>query len=116
MSQGVQIIDPEERFDLTVDGSTFSLRRVDSATMVAMERRCRGQEGVLNDEVLDYVLQQWSEVSSPLGGAAVPCTRKQAAPARGGQAQDFGRGPGPEGRGPSPGLAKPSKRRRPGRA
>ncbi|BEQ17024.1 hypothetical protein [Desulfoferula mesophila] len=76
MSQGVQIIDPEERFDLTVDGSTFSLRRVDSATMVAMERRCRGQEGVLNDEVLDYVLQQWSEVSSPLGGAAVPCTRE----------------------------------------
>ena len=76
MSQGVQIIDPEERFGLEVEGSTFSLRRIDSATMVALERRCRGQEGSLNDEVLDYVLLDWEEVTSPMGGAAVPCTRE----------------------------------------
>lgn len=76
MSQGVQIIDPEERFALEVEGSAFSLRRIDSATMVALERRCQGQKGALNDEVLDYVLLDWEEVTSPMGGAAVPCTRE----------------------------------------
>ncbi|MBU2518513.1 MAG: hypothetical protein KKB57_13080 [Proteobacteria bacterium] len=76
MSQGVQIIDPEERFALEMETSSFVLRRIDSATMVALERRCRGQEGSLNDEVLDYVLMDWEGVTSPLGGADVPCTRE----------------------------------------
>lgn len=76
MSQGVQIIDPEERFNLEVEGSSFALRRIDSGTMVDLERRCRGREASLNDEVLDYVLLDWQGVTSPLGGAAVPCTRE----------------------------------------
>ncbi len=76
MSQGVQIIDPEERFSLQLEGSSFVLRRVDSATMMALERRRPGKETALNDEVLDYVLVEWEQVTSPLGGAAVPCTRE----------------------------------------
>ena len=103
MSQGVQIIDPEERFGLEVEGSTFSLRRIDSATMVALERRCRGQEGSLNDEVLDYVLLDWEEVNQPHGrGGGALHAGEQAMPARLGKAQDTRRGPRPEGCGRGP--------------
>lgn len=76
MSLGVQIIDPEERFGLELEGASFVLRRIDSATLMALERRRPNQETALNDEVLDYVLLEWEQVTSPLGGAAVPCTRE----------------------------------------
>lgn len=80
MSQGIQIIDPEERFELHMQGASFTLRRIDSAAMVALERRHAGnhadKEGRLNDEVLDYILVDWQGVTSPLGEAEVPCTRE----------------------------------------
>ncbi len=76
MSQGIQIIDPEERFTLSHQGASFTLRRIDSAAMVALERRGGGHEAAFNDEVLDYVLIDWEGVTSPLGQAEVPCTRE----------------------------------------
>lgn len=80
MSQGIQIIDPEERFSLEIEGATFTLRRIDSAALLALERRqpgaAPGREGSLNDEVLDYILLDWQGVTSPLGLAEVPCTRE----------------------------------------
>ncbi len=78
MSKGVQIIDPEERFVIEVEGARLTLRRVDSATLAAMERRHRadGDRRAVNDDVLDYALLDWSGVHSPLGGAEVPCTRE----------------------------------------
>ncbi len=76
MSNGIQIIDPEERFTLSYQGASFTLRRIDSATLVALERRGEGQKSALNDEILDYILIDWEGVASPLGEAAVPCTRE----------------------------------------
>jgi len=76
MSQGIQIIDPEERFTLSYQGASFTLRRIDSATLVALERRGDGREAALNDEILDYILIDWEGVTSPLGASEVPCTRE----------------------------------------
>lgn len=78
VSQGVQIIDPEERFTIEVEGASLTLRRVDSATLMALERRHnnQGDRRAVNDEVLDYALLDWSGVHSPLGQAEVPCTRE----------------------------------------
>ena len=77
MSPGIQIIDPEERFCLAVEGARLFLRRLDSATVQAVERRYAGQKesGRINDELLDYVLLDWQGVTSPLGEVEVPCTR-----------------------------------------
>ncbi|MCF8034356.1 MAG: hypothetical protein K9K66_10255 [Desulfarculaceae bacterium] len=76
MSHGIQIIDPEERFTLSLEGASFTLRRIDSATLVALERRGEGGSAALNDEILDYILIDWEGVTSPLGSAEVPCTRE----------------------------------------
>jgi len=85
MARGIQIIDPQERFSLELEGAKLVLRRIDSETLMALERRVRGGAGRggeagraererLNDEVLDYVLLDWQGVSSPLDGSEVPCT------------------------------------------
>ena len=78
MSKGIQIIDPQERFTLEVDGASLTLRRIDSATLSAVERRHNnGQDRrAVNDDVLDYVLLDWDGVFSPLGETEVPCTRE----------------------------------------
>lgn len=78
MSKGIQIIDPQERFHLEVEGAKLVLRRMDSATLLELERRHPGPANrqILNDEVLDYVLLDWSGVQSPLGEAQVPCSRE----------------------------------------
>lgn len=78
MSKGIQIIDPEERFVLTVEGAELHVRRLDSDSLVAIERRLGPAAGrkEVNEEVLDYVLVDWRGVESPLGGAEVPCTRE----------------------------------------
>ncbi|MBI5523876.1 MAG: hypothetical protein HY910_14710 [Desulfarculus sp.] len=77
MTPGIQIIDPEERFTLHLEGAQISLRRLDSASQRAMERRHQGagQRAAVTDDVLDYVILDWQGVQSPLGGAEVPCTR-----------------------------------------
>ena len=77
MMKGIQIIDPEERFDLTLEGAVIRLRRLDSATQQALERRHAGEKDRLGlaDDMLDYVILEWEGVTSPLGEAAVPCTR-----------------------------------------
>lgn len=85
MARGIQIIDPEERFTLELEGARLVLRRIDSASLMALERRLGGTPGRreepggtrrdrLNDEVLDYVLLDWQGVTSPLDGSEVPCT------------------------------------------
>jgi hypothetical protein len=78
MGNGIQIIDPEERFSLRMDGAELFLRRLDSATQRAIERRHQEgrQRAEVTDDVLDYVIQDWQGVQSPLGGAEVPCTRE----------------------------------------
>ncbi len=78
MASGIQIIDPEERFALEVDGARLYLRRLDSATVLAVERRFAGKKdnNQANDELLDYVLLDWEGVGSPLGNVEVPCTRE----------------------------------------
>ena len=78
MSKGIQIIDPEERFPIEVDGARLWLRRIDSATLTAIERRHRRDPDrrKINEEVLDYVLLDWEGVTSPLGDTEVPCTRE----------------------------------------
>ncbi|MGD8561235.1 MAG: hypothetical protein PVG03_01815 [Desulfarculaceae bacterium] len=79
MQRGIQIIDPEERFTLDMDGAHFKLRRIDSATLMAIERSVGGgqeESRQMNDEVLDYVLVDWEGVTSPLGETEVPCTRE----------------------------------------
>ncbi len=77
MANGIQIIDPEERFSLHLDGAELFLRRLDSATQRAIERRHQAgrERAAVTDDVLDYVIQDWRGVLSPLGGAEVPCTR-----------------------------------------
>lgn len=81
MSKGIQIIDPEERFKISIDGADFMLRRLDSATLMALERRHKGgakasQKHTINDDILDYIVQDWKNVGSPVGGDDVPCTRQ----------------------------------------
>ncbi len=78
MSDGIQIIDPEERFALRLEGAVLFLRRLDSATQRAIERRHQaGQDrAAVSDDVLDYVIQDWQGVTSPQGQAEVPCTRE----------------------------------------
>lgn len=80
MSQGIQIIDPEERFEVHMQEAVFTIRRIDSSTMLALERRhsagSGGKESFLNDDVLDYILVDWQGISSPLGGSEVPCTKE----------------------------------------
>lgn len=76
MSHGIQIIDPEERFTLSLNGASFTLRRIDSAALLALERRGELPKAALNDEILDYILLDWEGVTSPLGAAEVPCTRE----------------------------------------
>ncbi|MBI4797441.1 MAG: hypothetical protein HY794_01625 [Desulfarculus sp.] len=77
MTPGIQIIDPEERFCLHLEGAQIFLRRLDSHSQRAMERRHQGagQRASMTDDVLDYVILDWQGVMSPLGGAEVPCTR-----------------------------------------
>lgn len=77
MTPGIQIIDPEERFTLHLEGAQIFLRRLDSNSQRAMERRHQGadQRASMTDDVLDYVILDWQGVMSPLGGAEVPCTR-----------------------------------------
>lgn len=77
MTHGIQIIDPEERFCLHLEGAQIFLRRLDSASQRAMERRHQGGQGrsAITDDVLDYVILDWQGVMSPLGGTEVPCTR-----------------------------------------
>ncbi len=79
MTGPLMIIDPEERFTLAVEGAELTLRRVDSASLVALEAKARENGSQVNEEVLDYVLLDWSGVASPLGGAPVPCTRANKA-------------------------------------
>ncbi len=78
MSEGIQIIDPEERFELHMDGATLVVRRLDSQTLTAIERRHAGErdKNRANDDVLDYILLDWRGVTSPLGLAEVPCARE----------------------------------------
>ncbi len=81
MAKGIQIIDPEERFKVSIDGAVFMVRRMDTATLMALERRHKGaskaaQGQTINDDILDYILQDWQNVGSPVGGADVPCTRE----------------------------------------
>ncbi len=78
MTMGIQIIDPEERFTLTVEGAELQVRRLDSEALTAIERRLgpAAERSALNQEVLDYVLVDWQGVTSPLGGTEVPCTRE----------------------------------------
>jgi hypothetical protein len=78
MTPGIQIIDPEERFRVEIDGAGLFLRRLDSATLAAIERRHPSDKGRqrINEEVLDYVLLDWEGVTDPLGGSEVPCTRE----------------------------------------
>ncbi len=78
MSQGIQIIDPEERFPVEMEGAGFTLRRLDSATLMAIERRHKSEpdRNHINEDVLDYVLLDWRGVTSPLGGLEAPCTRE----------------------------------------
>lgn len=78
MTRGIQIIDPEERFTIDLEGASLTLRRVDSAAMRAIERRHNGgaDRRAVNDDVLDYALVDWAGVYSPLGQAEVPCTRE----------------------------------------
>jgi hypothetical protein len=75
---GIQIIDPEERFQLGMEGAVMHLRRLDSATLTAIERRhaANRDRNRVNEDVLDYILLDWSGVTSPLGGTEVPCTRE----------------------------------------
>ena len=77
MNGGIQIIDPEERFALHLEGAVLSLRRLDSATQRAIERRHQAEpdRSVITDDILDYVIRDWQGVKSPLGEAEVPCTR-----------------------------------------
>ncbi len=81
MSKGIQIIDPEEAFKLRLEGAVFTLRRLDSATLMAIERRhahtpSEARRQRINDDVLDYIIRDWKGVFSPLGGEEVPCTRE----------------------------------------
>ncbi|KMY69142.1 hypothetical protein AAU61_06425 [Desulfocarbo indianensis] len=78
MVAGIQIIDPEERFRVEIDGAGLFIRRIDSAALMAIERRRQGEGNrqAINDDVLDYVLLDWEGVSSPLGDSQVPCTRE----------------------------------------
>jgi hypothetical protein len=78
MSEGIQIIDPEERFEVALEGAVLVMRRLDSATLMAIERRHAGEraKGRANDDVLDHILLDWRGVKSPLGQAEVPCTRE----------------------------------------
>ncbi len=78
MKPGIQIIDPEERFRIEVDGAGLFIRRIDSATLMAIERRHQGSKDRrrINEDVLDYVLLDWEGVTSPLGESEVPCTRE----------------------------------------
>jgi hypothetical protein len=78
MTPGIQIIDPEERFRLDMDGAGLVLRRIDSAALAAIERRHANDKGRqrINEDVLDYVLLDWEGVTDPLGGSEVPCTRE----------------------------------------
>jgi hypothetical protein len=77
MSQGIQIIDPEERFALHLEGAVLFLRRLDSGTQRAIERRHQGGQdrGAVTDDVLDYIIQDWQGVGGPQGDLPVPCTR-----------------------------------------
>ncbi|MFZ5586302.1 MAG: hypothetical protein ACOZHQ_10270 [Thermodesulfobacteriota bacterium] len=77
MSKGIQIIDPEESFELGLEGAVIRLRRLDSATQQALERRHAADPDRLGlaDDLLDFVILDWEGVTSPLGEAAVPCTR-----------------------------------------
>lgn len=76
--KGIQIIDPEERFQLPLEGSVLQLRRLDSATQQALERRHAADpdRNALAEELLDHVILDWEGVTSPLGDAPVPCTRE----------------------------------------
>lgn len=81
MAKGIQIIDPEERFKVSIAGATFMIRRLDTASLMALERRHKGggkpsQKHTINDDILDYILQDWQQVGSPVGGGDVPCTRE----------------------------------------
>lgn len=75
MSKGIQIIDPEERFTLEIEGATLHLRRMSSEALMGMESTA-SYKGQLNELVLDYVLVDWEGVTTPLGDVAVPCTRE----------------------------------------
>lgn len=78
MSEGIQIIDPEERFEVNLEGAVLVMRRLDSATLAAIERRHAGERAKTqaNEDALDYILLDWRGVKSPLGQAEVPCTRE----------------------------------------
>ncbi|ADK83523.1 hypothetical protein Deba_0144 [Desulfarculus baarsii DSM 2075] len=78
MSKGIQIIDPEERFTINLEGAAFVVRRLDSATAMALERRHRGgaDKQAVADDALDYIIQDWQGVTSSLGDAPAPCTRE----------------------------------------
>ena len=76
MSKGIHLIDPEERFILEAEGAKLTLRRIDSATMMAIERKTGGDAAKAADEALDYALVDWDGVASPLGEVEVPCTRE----------------------------------------
>ncbi len=76
--KGIQIIDPEERFPLPLEGAVFHLRRLDSATQQALERRHAADpdRNALAEDLLDHLILDWEGVTSPLGDAPVPCTRE----------------------------------------
>ena len=76
MSKGIHLIDPEERFVLEAEGAKLTIRRIDSATMMAIERKTGGDPGKAANEALDYALVDWEGVASPLGEIEAPCTRE----------------------------------------
>lgn len=78
MSKGIQIIDPEERFSLEIEGATIHMRRLDSSALLGLEGLLGAgtDKSKFNEEVLDYVLVDWEGVTTPLGDVAVPCTRE----------------------------------------
>jgi len=88
----LEIIDPEETFELRIGESVLVLRRLDEPALKEIRKRhTRKQtefvnhrpvrvevtdEDAVNADVLDYVIVGWRNVRHPVTKAEVPCTRE----------------------------------------
>lgn len=86
----IEIVEDQETFELEMGDSRFVLRRFDSDVYRKIEKKHTiknknhrtGQifteidEYAVNDDLLDYMIVDWSGIKSPTTSSDVPCTKE----------------------------------------
>jgi len=86
----IQIIEEDERFELRIEDSVFSLRRFDSTIYSRIEKKhtkniknrktgavtVEIDNNAVNADLLDYIICDWSGIQSPTTKTDVPCTKE----------------------------------------